>query len=966
MAKIIKKVKVGKNQPINISAPNNNALKAKADRIYQPVVGNMVVQDKYGNVVDAGFSAVELQETLEDLSDKDTDLQDQIDTLTNSLATTDAKASSAYHFKGTKASVSALPSSGNQVGDVWNVGSDLNGGNYAWTGSAWDKLGDTVDLSGYYTKTECDNKFETKSHASTTYATKTELQNAAGSDDAAFKGVSVTQSSGTTTLTFTKGDGTTATASFTDNNTPSDYNDVVHTSGTASISHIVVDGTTIKVDDNTHKLYASLAGSLTYEQIADFFLTGGGLVVSTTTDSSDPTYHKVYFDPNSMSTDKFNELLIALNLPKYITADSGTTKHFYVNGNSGSDTYNGDDVGSSSHPFKTIHKCVEYIGARCNIHALTVYVNIATEYDDNGTITPIEYWCNSGTNYTSNKILKLPGYTRTTGYVILRPDTNATTYKKVILKGMDVIGTSYRLIDHIGGVWYLRNFAMTVGLSPSYDTDTVYSGIISGGANSELVLQNCDYYVRRSSKYTRTVNGNTVNIAGNGSCVFRLFTGQAATYTLTTAPSTIENKKYEISNTIFNKPYIKINDYNETRNLNSDEMKTLLISKKRRAISTDYFYNLYNQKSILDINLSIDMDNNPVTTNNLIEEISKGVSITVNYLEDKTLVVERQSGQIPIRYSTDNSSFSAENSSRAAFYTLVKGNFTSFYTLLVGTGYRKHGEGTNSLTFPVLKGDNYNILYNRRVACTTTTIVLDDENSIPEGTYFLFYRETNNDPYELYKFLVPTTINATTPEGMQKVAVWTNTENTVYDSVAKTNITYAYSYLGIYNLVTNKNTYNSNNYWVSTTEPVYNNFNATEIVGSVSGSTYTVNGTDYTINGTSVKLNDNKLVINISNDPNNGTYTIDGTDIHNSTYTVRRFFTPITGTQYTKLLNFYYIPITNSNKNTDFSVIDNFFGISGKKYNLNSGSFFLTNGAIDVIPGTTAGTAESESYSYIA
>lgn len=80
MANIMKKVKVGKNQPINISAPNNNALKAKADRIYQPVVGNMVVQDKYGNVVNAGFSATELQNTLEDL-------QGQIGNL-NNLTTT--------------------------------------------------------------------------------------------------------------------------------------------------------------------------------------------------------------------------------------------------------------------------------------------------------------------------------------------------------------------------------------------------------------------------------------------------------------------------------------------------------------------------------------------------------------------------------------------------------------------------------------------------------------------------------------------------------------------------------------------------------------------------------------------------------------------------------------------------------------------------------------------------------------
>lgn len=46
---------------------------------------------------------------------------------------------SVYKYKGSKATYSALPASGNTAGDVWNVESD--GMNYAWTGSAWDALG---------------------------------------------------------------------------------------------------------------------------------------------------------------------------------------------------------------------------------------------------------------------------------------------------------------------------------------------------------------------------------------------------------------------------------------------------------------------------------------------------------------------------------------------------------------------------------------------------------------------------------------------------------------------------------------------------------------------------------------------------------------------------------------------------------------------------------------------------------
>ena len=55
--------------------------------------------------------------------------------------------STVMNYKGTKATVSALPSSGNATGDVWHVTAD--GGEYAWNGSSWEELGTTIDLSGY-------------------------------------------------------------------------------------------------------------------------------------------------------------------------------------------------------------------------------------------------------------------------------------------------------------------------------------------------------------------------------------------------------------------------------------------------------------------------------------------------------------------------------------------------------------------------------------------------------------------------------------------------------------------------------------------------------------------------------------------------------------------------------------------------------------------------------------------------
>ena len=59
----------------------------------------------------------------------------------------DGLVSGVLHYKGTKATVSALPSSGNTTGDTWHVTAD--GSEWAWDGSDWQELGTAVDLSGY-------------------------------------------------------------------------------------------------------------------------------------------------------------------------------------------------------------------------------------------------------------------------------------------------------------------------------------------------------------------------------------------------------------------------------------------------------------------------------------------------------------------------------------------------------------------------------------------------------------------------------------------------------------------------------------------------------------------------------------------------------------------------------------------------------------------------------------------------
>lgn len=64
---------------------------------------------------------------------------------------------SALTYKGSVDTYDQLPEDA-EVGDTWNVAQAYQtypaGTNYAWTGSAWDALGGSVDLSGYQTKSD--------------------------------------------------------------------------------------------------------------------------------------------------------------------------------------------------------------------------------------------------------------------------------------------------------------------------------------------------------------------------------------------------------------------------------------------------------------------------------------------------------------------------------------------------------------------------------------------------------------------------------------------------------------------------------------------------------------------------------------------------------------------------------------------------------------------------------------------
>lgn len=67
-------------------------------------------------------------------------------------AAIDAAVASAFTYKGSVATVNDLPSSGNKVGDVYDV--QATGMNYAWDGTKWDAMGQYIDTSVFMLKTD--------------------------------------------------------------------------------------------------------------------------------------------------------------------------------------------------------------------------------------------------------------------------------------------------------------------------------------------------------------------------------------------------------------------------------------------------------------------------------------------------------------------------------------------------------------------------------------------------------------------------------------------------------------------------------------------------------------------------------------------------------------------------------------------------------------------------------------------
>lgn len=92
-------------------------------------------------------------------------LQTAISGIESDVSDLQSKISGAYHYKGSVDTYSALPTNA-ETGDVYNIASEDKangikaGDNVAWTGTEWDVLGGTIDLSGYVTTTDLSGKVD--------------------------------------------------------------------------------------------------------------------------------------------------------------------------------------------------------------------------------------------------------------------------------------------------------------------------------------------------------------------------------------------------------------------------------------------------------------------------------------------------------------------------------------------------------------------------------------------------------------------------------------------------------------------------------------------------------------------------------------------------------------------------------------------------------------------------------------
>lgn len=110
--------------------------------------------------IDAAATAqVEVEDSLTSSSTTAALSANQGKVLDEKITAVSNKLTGVYSYKGSKEKFAELPIDA-IAGDVWNVEEAYDnhpaGTNWAWTGSEWDALAGSVDLSGYYTSAQVD------------------------------------------------------------------------------------------------------------------------------------------------------------------------------------------------------------------------------------------------------------------------------------------------------------------------------------------------------------------------------------------------------------------------------------------------------------------------------------------------------------------------------------------------------------------------------------------------------------------------------------------------------------------------------------------------------------------------------------------------------------------------------------------------------------------------------------------
>lgn len=167
----------------NPNAPETNSGFLNVDNDYNDSVCKQLwvsettgaIYNRFGQIVEnsdpatvSSWSEWYKLATKADIDGTTTALTERINTVANNLATHEADVNNphkvtaeqlglttVYQYKGSVATYANLPTTGQKVGDVWNVETAdpdhgiKAGDNVAWDGAQWDILGGNHDLSGY-------------------------------------------------------------------------------------------------------------------------------------------------------------------------------------------------------------------------------------------------------------------------------------------------------------------------------------------------------------------------------------------------------------------------------------------------------------------------------------------------------------------------------------------------------------------------------------------------------------------------------------------------------------------------------------------------------------------------------------------------------------------------------------------------------------------------------------------------